>query len=803
MKKLFLTNTLLCISALFGYANNTIVNPLNMWYAQPATTFEEALPLGNGRIGVMVYGGITTETFNINEETLWAGGPANNNPNPDAPNYLQSVRDALFNGEWQKASTTLRKMQGPNVNSFVPMGNVVMNQRIEGESTNYVRNLDLSTAVSATRFSAGGVDYLREIFVSAPAQVTVMRLSATKKGALNYEFSMSGTYPDTYQVSSQNNELWLKGQLPYHIDTDRKIAIQEVSAEGHKGMRYEMRIRIVNLSKEGKISTTNSQLSIQGATEVLVFLSAATSFNGFDKHPDTEGKDEAKIVKDYLDAAESISYTQLKKAHIQDYQHYFSRVSLLLEGSANSSPTDVRLAEYKKGTADPSFEALYFQFGRYLLISSSRPGGIPANLQGIWNKNARPSWGSDYTTNINVQMNYWCSGVTNLSEMQEPLIDMISRWAINGKAITQNFYHMGGWTIHHNSDIWGQANPVQGDPKYANWALGSPWLCQHLWEQYRFTMDQDFLKNKAYPLMKGAAEFCDDWLILKDGYYITAPSTSPENVFIDDDGNQGVVTISSTMDMEIIWDLYNNLIEASSVLGVDETLRKEWTEKRDHLFPLRIGQDGNLMEWYGDWKDQDPQHRHVSHLFGLYPGRQISPMTTPQFAQAAIRTLQVRGDGGTGWSKAWKVNFWARLLDGNHAYLMYQELLKTSTLTNLFDTHPPFQIDGNFGGVSGVAEMLLQSHNNELHLLPAIPDAWQQGSVKGLKGRGAYMVDMSWAGGKLLEASVHAKVAGNCSIRTDIPITIKGATCISQPQGDYYLTTFTAKANKTYRIERL
>ncbi|MDL2242080.1 glycoside hydrolase family 95 protein, partial [Bacteroidales bacterium OttesenSCG-928-L03] len=400
-------------------------------------------------------------------------------------------------------------------------------------------------------------------------------------------------------------------------------------------------------------------------------------------------------------------------------------------------------------------------------------------LQGIWNKTIRPPWGSNYTVNINLQMNYWPAEMLNLSELTEPLIRHIENCSVTGAEITKNYYNMKGWTTHHNSDIWAHANPVghqEGDPKWANWSLGSPWLSQHLYEHYLFTDDEAYLRETAYPLMKGAAEFCDDWLIERNAYYVTAPSTSPENVFVDENGNKGVVTIASTMDMQIIWDLYNNLIEASERLGLDKALRSEWTDKRNRLFPMRIGKEGNLMEWYGDWKDEDPHHRHVSHLFGLHPGRELSWFINPELTAAAKKTLETRGDGGTGWSKAWKVNFWARLLDGEHAYKMYRELLSKSTLPNLFDTHPPFQIDGNFGGISGVGEMLVQSHLGEIHLLPALPTHWEEGKVSGICTRGAFEVDIEWKDSQITSALILSKKGNECVLRTTVPIRVKGAS---------------------------
>ena len=455
---------------------------------------------------------------------------------------------------------------------------------------------------------------------------------------------------------------------------------------------------------------------------------------------------------------------------------------------------------------DPALESLYFHFGRYLLISSSRPdNAAPANLQGIWNKNQRPSWGSNYTTNINVQMNYWSAGMLNMGELADPLIRLIQNLSVTGIQVAKNYYNMKGWAAHHNSDIWAHANPVghqKGDPKWANWSLGSPWLSQHLYEHYRFTNDKKYLQETAYPLMKSAADFCLDWLIDKDGHLITAPSTSPENVFIDEYGKKGVVTIASTMDMQIIWDLFTNLIEASEILDTDKEERQKWTEARARLYPLRISNEGYLIEWYKDWKDEDPEHRHVSHLFGLHPGRQISPIITPELAAACKKTLDIRGDGGTGWSKAWKVNFQARLLDGEHAYKMYRELLSTSTLPNLFDTHPPFQIDGNFGGISGVAEMLLQSHLNEIHLLPAIPADWKNGEVSGMRARGAFTIDMKWENNKLLSGRIFSDTDNECKIRTDMPVKIKGASSRSKKEGQYYIITFKARKGKSYLITR-
>ena len=778
-------------------------NDLKLWYNNPANRFEEALPLGNGRLGVMVYGGVSHELLNLNEETLWGGVPAYTGTDSETPDYLSKVREELFNENWSGASSLLRNIQGNNSQSFVPMGNLHIRQDFTSQPDSYYRELDIEKAICLTKFVIDSVEYTREIFVSAPAQVVVMRITSSRPGMLNFTVEGDTPFEGSSIRSVASDEFVLSGQLPYQVNSERRFPLVYIGPNGEKGMRYQYRVKAV--CKDGTV-TTVPWLKVSKATEVILYLSAASSYNGFDKRPDTDGKDEDLWAKKYFKNTEGQTYEQLKEAHIADFQKYFNRVDLNLGMSdASKQPTDARLAGYKKGTVDPGLEALYFQFGRYLLISCSRPGGIAANLQGVWNKDQRPSWGSNYTTNINLQMNYWPAEPLNLSELTEPLIHQIQNLSITGTEVAKNYYRMSGWAVHHNSDIWAHANPVghkQGDPKWANWSLGSPWLSQHLYEHYRFTMDKKFLTDIAYPLMKGAVDFCKDWLIEKDGYLITAPSTSPENVFIDENGKKGVVTIASAMDLEIIWDLLNNTIEASTILNTDKDLRYQWIEMRDKIYPLRIGKDGNLIEWYKDWQDEDPKHRHVSHLFALHPGRQIDPLKQQELAAACKRTLEVRGDGGTGWSKAWKVNFWARLLDGDHAYKMYRELLSNSTLPNLFDTHPPFQIDGNFGGVAGLGEMLLQSQQGELYLLPALPVDWKDGKVKGLCARGAFVVDITWEKGYLHQAIVHSGAGEICVLRTSVPVSVKGASSKSRKEGNYFITTFQTQQGKSYSISK-
>ena len=795
---------------------------LKLWYNKPATVWTEALPVGNGRLGAMIFGGVNEELVQLNEATLWSGGPVRQNVNPQSPQYLPKVRDALFRGEYDSANALVKKMQGLYSESFMPLGDLVIRQNFgEAHPSAYYRDLNIEDGMSVSKFTIDGTEYKREIFASAPDQVIVVRLSASKTRQLNIVVTARSMLRSRLDTDS-NGAIILSGKAPAHVDpsyyNENKDPVIYGDPDRCRGMRFAVVIKAV--SKDGKINTSNDGIHINNASEVILYLSAATSFNGFDKCPDKEGKDEKAIAKNHLNKALTKTYAQLLSAHRTDFHKYFNRVSLRLNGDKETKgnlPTDERMDLYSKGGKDPGLETLYFQYGRYLLISSSRTANVPANLQGIWNKELRAPWSSNYTININLQMNYWPAEAGNLSEMVKPLAGLIKNISVTGKRTAKEFYNANGWVAHHNSDIWALSNPVgdlgKGDPKWANWSMGANWLSRHLWEHYLYTGDKNFLKQTAYPLMKTAAIFTLDWLVAdSSGHLVTAPSTSPENDFYFGDKKTTGLSVATTMDMGIIRDLFENVADASRILKIDARFRDSIINAGKKLYPFAVGSKGQLQEWYKDFEEVDPHHRHVSHLYALHPANLISPVKTPELAKAARRTLEIRGDEGTGWSLAWKVNFWARLLDGNRAYALYRNLLRLTkenntaynrgggAYPNMFDAHPPFQIDGNFAGAAGLMEMLLQSQGGEIYLLPALPDAWKEGDIKGLVARGGYVVNINWSNSKLTRATLFARQGGKCIVRTNDPVTVPGLNIHSTKSSAGYVVTFKAVKGKTYSL---
>jgi alpha-L-fucosidase 2 len=804
--------------------------PLKLWYDKPASNWVESLPVGNGKIGAMVFGGVEKELLQLNESTLFSGGPVHNVINRAAAGYLPKIRQALLrDSNYVEAEQLAKKMQGYFTDSYLPLGDLTLSQDLAGAKvTNYYRDLNINNATSTTRFIAGGTTYKRLVFASAPNNVLVMRITTDKLKALSFKLGLQSQLHFSVKVAGKD-ELVLSGRAPSHVDPsyynpNGREPVVYGDTSGCKGMRFQIRLKIV--LEGGTMHADTAGIQVKNADLATIYVTAATSFNGFDKCPDKQGKDEAAIASSFLKKATAISYNTLLKGHIDDYQKYFKRVKFdLTDTSGNknpqaSLPSDKRLQQYSKNAYDPFLETLYFQFGRYLLISSSRPGGPPANLQGIWNKELRAPWSSNYTININTQMNYWPAEVTNLSEMHLPLLDFLPALANTGARTAKEFYKAKGWVAHHNSDIWAVSNPVgdlgNGDPVWANWPMGGAWLTQHLWEHYQFTGDKKFLASTAYPLMKGAAEFMFDWLIDDGkGHLVTAPSVSPENKFKDANGKPQGVSVASTMDMSIIYDLFTNVSQAAGVLGIDRAFADSVLAKRKRLLPMRVGSQGQLLEWYKEFPETEIQHRHVSHLFGLYPGHEISSSLTPDLFAAAKKTLEIRGDGGTGWSRGWKINWWARLNDGNHAYKLIRQLLQYTntnevdmrnaggTYPNFFDAHPPFQIDGNFAGIAGMTEMLLQSQEGSINLLPALPDAWRSGHISGLRARGGFEVGLDWQNGRLTKANIKSLQGGTCTVISKVPVKLMAAPSVLTKAAGGYKLVFSSKKGLNYKLTAL
>ena len=768
-------NTFIFIFCLFFELNlsaqsNTL---LRLWYNQPAKQWVEALPIGNGRLGAMVFGNPSREEIQLNENTVWAGQP-NRNDNPDAKEALPEVRKLIFEGKYKEAQDLAnQKFISRNSHGmpYQTVGNLCLSFPGHENFTNYYRELNIETAVISSRYNVEGVIYKREVFASFPDQVVIIRITASKSGKINFTASMNRPAPVDI-ITEGNDKLIMSGVTG---DCDLvKGAVQ-----------FQAQVKIEN---EGDlVSATDSSLTVNNANTAILYISMASNFNNYNDISANAGEK----ADTYLQEALKNDYEQALQDHISDYQNYFKRVSIDLGVTDGvNNPTDVRIKEFAIGN-DPQLAALYFQFGRYLLISSSRPGGQPANLQGIWNDQLYPPWDSKYTVNINTEMNYWPSESTNLSEMNEPLIQMVRELSQTGRQTAKDMYSAEGWVLHHNTDIWRMTGPIDGS-FWGMWPMGGAWLCQHLFEKYEYSGDIEYLKS-VYSILKSSVEFYLSFLVEhpQHKWLVVCPSVSPENS--PEDHPESSIAAGTTMDNQLLFDLFKKTIKSAEILKTDKEFVDKIKNTLKRIPPMQIGQWGQLQEWMHDWDSPDDKHRHVSHLYGLYPSNQISPYWTPELFSAAKTSLIARGDESTGWSMGWKVNLWARLLDGNHALKLITDQLtpsiqpdgkqKGGTYPNMFDAHPPFQIDGNFGFTAGIAEMLMQSDDGAIFVLPALPDVWKNGSVKGLRARGGFEIEnMEWKDGKIARLVIKSNEGGNCRIRSYSPLKAESDAILVQAQ---------------------